>query len=223
MMLSCLLISLAAVPNDPPEIDLASALARRGWVDLAEELCSRIEKMPGASAVLAEVAAAHARQQPDTATALREFDLAIARLGVPKTFGERAIAGFLRVEKARRLAETPEAAKAWQAAEAFFAANLAELQKLPAGPAVEEAILDSRLEQAKAVAARARATLGDETLRKKLLDQAVGLFLDFQLDTGTRPIAFEAILEEGRARGDQNDHARAERCFRSVLALQKNG
>src|SRR5579862_1101462 len=41
---------LALAPGeDHPEVDLATALARRGWVDLADELCSRLGKLPGAS------------------------------------------------------------------------------------------------------------------------------------------------------------------------------
>lgn len=223
MMLSCLLLCLAAAPNDNAEIELASALARRGWVDLADELCVRIEKMPGASVVLAEVAMARARQMPEPAVAAKELEKAVARMGATLTADERGMAGVLRVQKARVLGDTADAVKAWQEAEAFYRASIDALKAMPDSPAVEEALLDARLELPKSIAARARLVAGDETLKKKLLDQAVALFLDFQFDTGTRPIAYEAILEEGRARADLKDYARAERCFRSVLGLSRKG
>ena len=223
MMLSCLLLSLAAASNDNAEMELASALARRGWIDLADELCVRIEKMPGASIVLAEVAVARARQIPEPALAAKEIDAAVLRMGTTLTADERGMMGVLLVQKARLLGETPEAAKAWEQAEEFYPKSIAALKAMPDSPAVEEALLDARLELPKTIAARARLLAGDEVLKKKLLTQAVALYLDFQFDTGTRPIAFEAILEEGRARADLKDYARAERCFRSVLALSRKG
>ncbi|MBI3856072.1 MAG: hypothetical protein HY293_10330, partial [Planctomycetes bacterium] len=62
-MLAAALLAICA--NDDPGLDLASALARRGWVELAEELCDRLEKNPAAGAglplVRAEVAIAKAR------------------------------------------------------------------------------------------------------------------------------------------------------------------
>ncbi|HLY73641.1 MAG TPA: hypothetical protein VKU80_05940 [Planctomycetota bacterium] len=223
MMLSFVLIFLGMAPNDNPQVELASALARRGWVDLADELCERIGKMPGTSVVLAEVASARAGLETDAVNAVEVLDRAIARMGATLTIDERGMAGLLRVQKARLLGGGPEAAKAWQVAEDFYRASIAELQNQPAAPAVEEALLDARLELPKAIAARAREVLGDEALKKKLLDQALSLLLDFQFDTGARPIAFEAILEEGRVREDLRDFARAERRFRSVLEVKKHG
>src|SRR5579862_3658851 len=196
MLPTCLLLCLALAPGDPSEVELASALARRGWIDLADELCSRIEHLSGASVVLAEVAVARARQQPDPGVAVKVLDAAIARLGTRPTAEETTMAGFLRAEKARRLGDAQEAAKAWEEVEAFYQASIVELQKVPAGPTAEEALLDARLEMAKAMTARARLIVGNDSLRRKLLDQAIHLHLDFQLDTGTRPIAYEAILEE---------------------------
>ncbi|MBV8879422.1 MAG: hypothetical protein JO332_05645 [Planctomycetaceae bacterium] len=213
---ACLILSLAAATGDPSELELASALARRGWIDLADELCVRIEKLPGASIVLAEVATARARQEPDPAQGAKVLDAAIARLGPTLSLEERAMAGYLRVQKARLLNEPG----AWEAAEAFYRDSIGVLS---AAPNAEEALLDARLEFAKAMAARARVSPGDETARKKISAEAIRLLLDFQMDTGVRPIAFEAILEEARARADLKDPAGAERCFRSVLALRKKG
>jgi len=223
MMLSCLLLCLAAAPNDNADLELTSALARRGWVDLADELCVRIEKMPGASVVLAEVAMARALQMPEPAVAAKELEKAVVRMGTTLTADERGMAGVLRVQKARVLGETPDAVKAWQEAIDFYTESIAALKAMPDTPAVGEALLDARLELPKTISARARLVAGDEALKKKLFAQAVALFLDFQLDTGTRPITYEAILEEGRARADLKDYARAERCFRSVLALHRKG
>src|SRR5436190_9745303 len=211
LLLTCLIACLATV--DDPEVELVSALARRGWIDLAGELCARIEKLPGASLALAEVASARARQEPDAVRAVQELDAAIARLGGKPSLDDRGMAGALHVQKARLLNEP----RAWEAVEAYYKGSIAALEKRPDA---EDALLDARLELAKAVAARARTIAGDDELRKKLLTEAVRLFVDFQFDTGTRPIAFEALLEEGRARADLREFARAESCFRAVLALK---
>ncbi|HLY10962.1 MAG TPA: hypothetical protein VKW04_16800 [Planctomycetota bacterium] len=224
MILSIAGLLLALTPGtDRSEIDLVSALARRGWIDLADELCGRIESLPGASIPLAEVASARARLAPDPAAAVRELDGAVARLSRTLTPDERGMAGLLLTQKARLLGDTPEGVKAWQEAEAFYEKSIAALKAEPDGQAVEEALLDARLELPKAIAARARLVAGDAGLRKTLLDRAITLLLEFQFDTGTRPITFEAVFEEGRARADVKDYARAERCFRSVLALRPKG
>jgi len=68
-MLLATAILLLGMSNGDPDLELATALARRGWVELAEDLCARIEKNPAASPaaragvpmVLAEVAIARAR------------------------------------------------------------------------------------------------------------------------------------------------------------------
>ncbi|HZE97111.1 MAG TPA: hypothetical protein VE981_08785 [Planctomycetota bacterium] len=217
-----LLFCVPTAAGDERDLDLASALARRGWLDLADDVCGKIDRLPGASFVLAEVAAARARQEPDPAAAARILDAAAARFGATPTLDERAMIGELRVQKARQLSETPDGARAWEAVESFYRESIAGLKKMAASPAVEEALLDARLELPKAMAAHARIPSTDAAARKKMLADAVPLFLDFQLECGNAPIAYEAVLEEGRARLDLGDTARAERCFRAVLALRKN-
>jgi tetratricopeptide (TPR) repeat protein len=221
--IAALLLGLATATPDDPEVELATVLARRGWIDLAVELCVRIEKLPGAVIARAEVASARARKAPDSVSVARELDPAIAALAGLKTLDERGMAGYLRVQKAALLGDSPEAVKAWQDAIAFFQGSIAALKAMPDGQAVEEALLDARLELPKAMAALARLSAADPASRKQRLDEALRLFLDFQFDTGTRPIAFEAILEEGRVRSEAKDYARAERCFRSVMTLKAKG
>jgi len=220
-ILAGLLLALAP-GDDHPEVDLASALARRGWVDLADELCSRLGKLPGASIARAEAASAHARMAPSPEAAAKEIDRGIAELGSPKTPDEWGMAGSLRVQKAKLLGESLEAPGAWRDAEAFYETSAEALKAMAGGKDVEEALLDARLELPKALAAHARITK-DEAPRKALLGRAVYLLGEFQFDTGTQPITFEALLEEGRARVDLKDYARAERCLRSVLALSPKG
>src|SRR5437763_16477874 len=91
--IAAFLLGLASAPgNDDHDLDLAAALARRGWVELAEELCDRIEKNPSASAgaragvplVLAEVAISRARVTTDALKAAKDLDAAVARLRLPK-------------------------------------------------------------------------------------------------------------------------------------------
>ncbi len=84
MSLAIAALLLCAPVNNDPDLDLAAALARRGWVELAEELCVRIEKNPSSSAsardgvpmVLAEVAIARARAAEDVVKATKELEVA---------------------------------------------------------------------------------------------------------------------------------------------------
>src|SRR5690348_9675276 len=104
----------AVAANDDHELDLAAALARRGWVELAEEICDRIEKSPSATAaaragvplVLAEVAISRAKRTSDVLQAVQGLDAAVVRLRKPKrmpTLDERGMIGWLHVQKGRLL------------------------------------------------------------------------------------------------------------------------
>lgn len=226
---------LAACANNDPELDLAAALARRGWIELAEELCVRIDKNPGASAaakagvplVLAEVAIARARTNADVVLAAKELDLAVERLNRPGhkvTLDERGMTGWLHVQKARILsvaaeedgARRPDAIRAWEATAAFYRRSLGELLAMPGGRPVDEAVLESRLELPKALAALARAAS-----RPKLHEEAIDLLFEFQFNA-LQPIVLEARLEEGRSRADLGQFDKAERCFRSLPGMAKD-
>jgi tetratricopeptide (TPR) repeat protein len=246
MLLASATLLLALTSSGDPDLELASALARRGWVELAEELCDRIEKNPAASAaaragvpmVLAEVAVARARVELDVLKANKELEVAIERFNRPNqspTLDERGMIGWLHVQRAKILssaatddpARRPTATSAWEKTAAFYRASLAELEKMPANRAVEEAMLDARLELPKALAAQARVPGIDPALRRKLLDESVRGFSDVQFAVSLQPILLEALLEEGRSRLDLEDYPRAERCFRELLkmkaALRKAG
>ncbi len=230
-----LLLGILAPSNGDSDLELASALARRGWVELAEELCARIEQNPAASTaaragipmVLAEVAVARARVELDVLKATKELETAIERFKRPTlapSLDERGMIGWLHVQKARILsaaaqddaAQRVSAINAWEKTAAYYRASLAELETMPAGRAVEEAMIDARLETAKALGAQARVPSVDPTLRRKLLDESVRLLSDFQLSMALQPVLLEALLEEGRSRADLDDLVRAERCFREV-------
>src|SRR5688572_18541869 len=214
-------ILLLALSNGDPDLDLAAALARRGWVELAEELCARIDKNPVASPaaragvplVLAEVAIAKARVAHDVLVATKELEAAVERLNRPNhapTLDERGMIGWLHVQKARILstaaqddaARRPDAVKSWETAAAFYRASLVELEKMPANRAVEEAKLEALLEIPKALASQARVPSIDAVLRRKLLEESVRGFSDFQFMNALQPIGLEFLLEEGRSRLD---------------------
>jgi tetratricopeptide (TPR) repeat protein len=233
-----LLLGFLTPSNGDSDLELATALARRGWVELAEELCSRIEKNPtsspaaraGLPMALAEVAVARARVESDVLKATQELEIAIERFNRPKqapTLDERGMIGWLHVQRARILsaaaqddaARRPFAINAWERTAAYYRASLAELEKMPANRAVEEAMLDARLEIPKALGAQARVPSIDAALRRKLLEESVRLLSEFQW-TNLQPVLLEALLEEGRCRADLEDVVRAERCFRELAKMR---
>src|SRR6187549_1637890 len=133
---------LALGANDEYDLDLATALARRGWVELAEQVCGRIDpKQSGLPLALAEVSFAKARREADVRRAAKELDLAVERLtraGRAPTIEERGMTGWLHVQKSKILTQAaeedaalrPEAAKSWEATEAYYRASLAELERM---------------------------------------------------------------------------------------------
>jgi len=239
-MLIAAALAFGLLANDDHDLDLAAALARRGWVELAEELCARIEKNPGASAsakagvplVLAEVAIAKARVEMDVLKAAKELDLAVGRLirpGAALTLDERGMIGWLHVQKSRILsaavedepARRPDAVKAWEATEAFYRSSVAELGAMATSRPVDEALLEAKLELPKALSALARVLSGDDPRRMKLLQESISLLADFGL-CELQPIALEAMLEEARSRADAGDLARAELRFRSLPGMARD-
>jgi hypothetical protein len=219
---------LALAANDEYDLELASALARRGWVELAEQVAGRIDKnQPGLPMVLAEVSFAKARREADVRRAAKELDVAVERLtraGRAPTLDERGMTGWLHIQKAKILAQAaeddatlqPEALKSWEATETYYRAFSADLEKMPSTRAVEEAKLDAQLEIPKAISAQARVPAVDAPRRAKLLQESIRLFSDFSFGIGAQPVLLEAILEEGRSRADLKDYGRAERCFKSL-------
>lgn len=224
---------LALAGNNEHDLELASALARRGWVELAEDVCGRIDrKQAGLPLVLAEVSFAKARRMADVRMAAKELDTAVERLtraGRAPTLDERGMTGWLHVQKSKILSAAAaeeaeyraEAIKSWEATEAYYRASAAEMDKMPANRAVDEALLDARLEIPKAMAAQARVPSIDESRRTKLQQEAVRLFSEFMFVLSRQPVLLEAALEEGRSRADLKDYARAERCFRSLPGLAR--
>src|SRR6185295_10897494 len=241
MSIAIAALLLLAPANDDHDLDLAAALARRGWVELAEEICSRIEKSPSSSSaardgvpmVLAEVAIARARVASDVLVATRELESAVVRLNRPNhalTLDERGMIGWLHVQKARILSNAaedeaerrPDAIKAWQSAETYYRASLAELEKIPSGRAVDEAATDARLEIPKAMAAQARVPSIDPVQQRKLLEEAIRLFVDFQFAMPLQPVLLEALLEEGKCRADLKDYGRAILRFRTMSSTNRD-
>jgi hypothetical protein len=218
-----LLLAVAASTQDQ---DLASELVERGWIDLAEDLCGKAGSPLGADPYMQGlIASAKAREEVRVERAVLDLNVAIERFGkVGRELSsrERSLLGSLRVQKARLLSESPEGPQAWQEAEAYYRAGIAAFAKRAPSPDGDELLLEFRLELPRVLIARAES-ISAESPRKALLEEAVRLLQDFQLDTGAMPVAFEALLEEGRARVEMKDDAKAERCFRAVLNLKKGG
>jgi hypothetical protein len=225
--IACLLLSVAALAPQDPDRDLASALVERGWVDLAEEMVLRAGSTLGEDAYTrALIASAKAREETSVERAVLALEIAIERFskgGRTLTSQDRSMIGSLHVQKAMLLSDVTEGPQAWTAAETYYRAAITAVSKMTSTPDQEELLLDLRLELPRVLAARAKLPSVGEAPRKALLEESVRLLQDFQFDTGDRPIAFEALLEEGRVRVEMKDYARALRCFQAVLNVKKKG
>src|SRR5439155_12430810 len=113
----------------------------------------------------AELAVAKARVELDVLKATKELETAIERFNRPNqapTLDERGMIGWLYVQRARILSAAAQddaarrtvAINAWERTAAYYSASLAELETMPTDRAVEEAILDARLEIPNALGAQ---------------------------------------------------------------------
>jgi hypothetical protein len=115
-----------------------------------------------------------------------------------------------------------EAAAIYAEAEKYYQEFIAELEKAKSNDeAAQNARMDARLELCRAMYEHSKISGVDEQTKKKLLGQAIRYLVDFEFDYGDRPIAFEAMLEEGRCMLELGDYKQAEMKLRSTFALKK--
>jgi hypothetical protein len=197
-MLMAAVLALGA--NDEYDLDLATALARRGWVELAEQVCGRIDpKQSGLPLVLAEVSFAKARREADVRRAAKELDVAMERLtrAGPRPDARRAGDDGLAP---RPEVEDPHPGGGGRCGapaggDEVVGGHGGLLPRLAGGAreqtssrAVDEALLDAKLEIPKALASQARVPAIDEARRTKLLLEAIGLFSDFMFGISNQPV-----------------------------------
>jgi tetratricopeptide (TPR) repeat protein len=236
-----LLAVCAPDPND--DLVLAAALAQRGWIEIAEELCEKVRKDPAAGAkarsnlplVMAEVSVEKARRESRADEIARFLDGSIQTLKAEANPGLelRTTLGWVLSEKGRLLAvraemeEGPDraavagsAAQALVATEEFERALIVDLEKMPPSPEVEGALLQARFELPRALLTRARLAGPADSMRQALLTQALEGFIDIQYRAG-HPVDWEAQLEEGRCLLELAQFAKAESKFQGLVDLQK--
>jgi hypothetical protein len=237
------LIPLAAPAQD--EVELARVLAQRGWFDLAEEICQRLEKGPSrtmASFIRAEIKLGEVDRES-------EFDksldgLAEAALLLKKFLAEspnhtlaldaQTTIGWVQARKGRLAVDAMElesdasrhsdlqkmAVQAYSDAAKYYQDTIEKLKKDRSDRA-QDSMMDCRLELPRIMIDHAKLAGVDDVSRKKLLTQAKALLIDFEFDYGDRPIAFEAMLEGGKCLTELGDYKQAESKLRSTFALRK--
>jgi hypothetical protein len=196
-----LLLAVAASTAQESTRDLVAELVERGWVDLAEDVCARNRSFyAGDPYTLGLLSAAKAREEARVEVAVLELNVAIERFGkVGRALrnSERSLIGSLHVQKARLLQGSGDGPQAWLEAETYYRAVIAAFAKGPSAPDVDELLLEFRLELPRVLMGKAKS-IEAEAPRKALLEEAVRLLQEYQLETGAIPVAFEALLEEGR-------------------------
>jgi len=238
-----ILLSLPAVAQD--DTDLARALAHRGWFDLAEELCDRIEKGPSRNVALyirAEIQLGQVDRESDFEKASKGLEEAV---GLYKRFLDVAPAhplaldartgiGWVLARKGRLAVDAvdlepdamkqaelrKQAAQSFADAEKFFRETIEALKKEKSNRA-QDALMDSRLELPRVMIEHAKMPGTDDATRKKMLTQAKAMLIDFEFDFGDRPIAFEAMLEGGKCLTELGEYRQAESKLRATFALRK--
>jgi len=240
-----LLFPLLAQAQDRDDSELARALAQRGWFDLAEEICDRLEK--GSSRAMVN----YIRAEIQLGKVDRESEFAKASEGLASAAGflkkfldenpthplaleAQTSIGWVQARKGRLAVDAidmesdaskhaelqKQAVQAYSDAGKYYQDTIEKLKKEKSERAMD-ALMDARLELPRVLIDHAKISSVDDATKKKLLTQANTLLIDFEFDYGDRPIAFEAMLEGGKCLTELGDYKQAETKLRATFALRK--
>jgi tetratricopeptide (TPR) repeat protein len=227
------------------EVELARVLAQRGWFDLAEEICDRLEKGPSrsmANFIRAEVKLGQADRESElekSVDGLAEAALLLKKFlaesgNHPLALEAQTTIGWVQARKGRLAVDAMEiesdavrhsdlqkmAIQAYSDATKFYQETIEKLKKEKSDRA-QDSLMDCRLELPRVMIDHAKLAGVDDVARKKMLTQAKALLLDFEFDYGDRPIAFEAMLEGGKCLTELGEYKQAEAKLRATFALRK--
>jgi hypothetical protein len=241
-----LLFPLLAQAQDRDDTELARSLAQRGWFDLAEEICDRLDK-GSARAMVNYIRAEIQLGKVDRETEFPKASEGLAQAaGFLKKFLDEnpthAMAleaqtsiGWVQARKGRLALDAVDietdaskhadlqkmAIQAYSDAGKYYMDTIDKLKKEKQSDRVLDALMDARLELPRVLIDHAKVSGMDEVSKKKLLTQANTLLIDFEFDYGDRPIAFEAMLEGGKCLTELGEFKQAESKLRATFALRK--
>src|SRR5579862_1544514 len=240
---AALLVSLTDHAQD--DSDLARALAQRGWFDLAEEICDRLDKGAGRSMVpfiRAEIKLGQVDRETEYAKSSAGLADAVTLYKKflddnpthPMALEAQTNIGWIQARKGSLAIEAIEvesdatkhadlqkqAIQSYSDAEKFYRDTIEKLRKEKSDRA-QDALMDARLALPRVLIDHAKISSVDDANRNKLLTEAKTLLVDFEFDYGDRPIAFEAMLEGGKCLTELKEYKQAESKLRATFALRK--
>jgi tetratricopeptide (TPR) repeat protein len=240
-----LVFPLIAQAQDRDDSELARALAQRGWFDLAEDICDRLEK--GSSRAMvnyirAEIQLGKVDRESEYAKASEGLASAAAFLKKfldenpthPLALEAQTSIGWVQSRKGRLAVDAidletdaskhadlqKQAVQSYSDAAKYYQDTIEKLKKEKSDRAMD-ALMDARLELPRVLIDHAKISSVDDATKKKLLTQANTLLVDFEFDYGDRPIAFEAMLEGGKCLTELGEYKQAESKLRATFALRK--
>ena len=241
--LAAFLVSLTAHAQD--DSDLARSLAQRGWFDLAEEICDRMDRGAGRSMVpfiraeiklgqvdreteyakssagLAEAAALYKKFVDENPTHPMALEAQTNIGWIQARRGSLAIEAIDVESDASKHADLQkQAIQAYSDAEKYYQDTIEKLKKEKSDRA-QDALMDARLALPRVLIDHGKISGVDDATKKKMLTQAKTLLVDFEFDYGDRPIAFEAMLEGGKCLTELGEWKQAESKLRATFALRK--
>jgi tetratricopeptide (TPR) repeat protein len=239
---------LAAQAQDRDDSELARSLAQRGWFDLAEEICDRLEKGSGGSRatvsyIRAEIQLGKVDRETDFAKSSQGLADAVALFkkfleespNHPMALEAQTNIGWVQARKGRLAMDAVEvesdagkhadlqkqAIQAYSDAGKYYMDTIEKLKKEKQTDRVLDALMDARLELPRVLIDHAKISGVDDATKKRLLTQANAFLIDFEFDYGDRPIAFEAMLEGGKCLTELGEYKQAESKLRATFALRK--
>jgi hypothetical protein len=231
---AALLVPLVAHAQDRDDSELARVLAQRGWFDLAEEICDKLDKGSARALVpyiRADIQLGKVERETEFPKAVEGLTAATGFLkkfldenpSHPMALEAQTSIGWVQARKGRLAIDALEiesdaskhsdlqkmAIQAYADAGKYYEDTIAKLRKEKQTDRVLDALMDARLELPRVMIDHAKVTGVDDVAKKRLLDPGQRLLVDFEFDYGDRPIAFEAMLEGGKCLTELGDYKQA--------------
>ncbi len=246
-----LLVGFSPLAIARDDVDFARALARGGYLELAEEVCASIEKdsrftaddRAGIPFIKSEIRLVQAELETDMT---KSGDLIKEAIGLLEKFVKdtkdaklaadaQTTMGWIRMKQAQLITEAlktetdaetvagmrKQALGLYQEVEKAHRDQIKRLKAAESTADNVSALIDSIIELGRTTLEHGKLPGVDDAEKKKLLTDNINMLEEFEFDYGDRPVAFEAMRIEGLCFQEMGQMDKAEGKLRLAAGLRE--